>query len=171
MKGFKILDIVKHSMFLFGLIYFCPVDAQVFGGNPASQKWLQYDTDSVRVIFPYGMVSAAKRLINNATNIQLNDRSSLGHQQRKINLVLQNGRTESNAYVGLAPWRSEFYTIAPQDPFELGAINWIDNLTIHELRHVQQYNNFKKGLTKFASVLFGRNDRCEALSLTMAASA
>ena len=155
---------MKYLMLLFGLFFFSQLDAQYFGGNPKGQKWLQYNTDSVRVIFPQGMELAAKRILHNAASIQQNDRSSLGVAQRKINLVLQNGRTESNAYVGLAPWRSEFYTNAPQDPFELGAINWIDNLTIHEFRHVQQYSNFNKGLSKFASIILGQQGQALANS-------
>jgi hypothetical protein len=155
---------MKHLMVLLGLLFFSQLDAQYFGGNPAGQKWLQYNTDSVRIIFPHGMESAAKRILKNAASIQQNDRSSLGAAQRKINLVLQNGRTESNAYVGLAPWRSEFYTTAPQDPFELGAINWIDNLTIHEFRHVQQYSNFNKGFSKFASIILGEQGQALANS-------
>ena len=76
-------------MLLFGLFFFSQLDAQYFGGNPKGQKWLQYNTDSVRVIFPQGMELAAKRILHNAASIQQNDRSSLGVAQRKINLVLQ----------------------------------------------------------------------------------
>jgi hypothetical protein len=155
---------MKQLMIFFGLVLFSQLDAQYFGGNSVGQKWLQYSTDSIRVIFPKGLESIAKRVIDNASRIQQNDPSSLGSQQRKINVILQNGRTESNAYVGLAPWRSEFYTIAPQDPFELGAINWVDNLTIHETRHVQQYSNFNKGLSKFASMILGEQGQAVANS-------
>ena len=163
-RGIKFLDRMKYLLFLIGLIYFSQVGAQVFGGNPAREKWLQYNTDSIRVIFPHGMEAAAKRIIKNASNIRVADKSSLGNYQRKISLVLQTGSTNSNAYVGLAPWRSEFYTISPQDPFEMGAINWIDNLTIHEFRHVQQYSNFNKGLSNVASIILGEQGLALATS-------
>ncbi|MEI6087011.1 MAG: hypothetical protein WCR66_05455 [Bacteroidota bacterium] len=155
MLGIKFIKRIKYLLFLMGLLFCSQVGAQIFGGNPAKQKWLQYDTDSVRVIFPHGMEDAAMRIVKNSSKIQQDDKSSLGSRQRKISVVLQNGRPESNAYVGLAPWRSEFYTIAPQDPFEMGAVNWIDNLTIHEFRHVQQYSNFNKGLSNFAYIILG----------------
>jgi hypothetical protein len=166
MLGIRFFRRIKYLLILFGMLFCSHVGAQVFGGNPPKLKWLQYDTDSVRVIFPNGMEASAKRIIENAAKIRQNDKSSLGNHQRKISVVLQNGRTESNAYVGLAPWRSEFYTIAPQDPFELGAINWIDNLTIHEFRHVQQYSNFNKGLSNVAYYILGE----QGLALANSAS-
>lgn len=153
---------MKVWLILFGILFYSHLDAQYFGGNPAGQKWLQIQTDSVSVIFPKGMEYVAKRIINFSSRIQQNDPSSLGNHQRKINVVLQNGRTESNAYVTLAPWRSEFYTIAPQDPFQLGAINWVDNLTIHEFRHFQQYSNFNHGFSKFASFILGEQGQALA---------
>jgi hypothetical protein len=164
MKGIKYIGIKKYFLFLMGLLFCSQILAQIFGGNPAKQKWLQYDTDSVRVIFPQGMENAARRIITNSAKIRKDDKSSLGGLQRKISVVLQSGRTESNAYVGLAPWRSEFYTIPPQDPFAMGAVNWIDNLTIHEFRHVQQYSNFNKGLSKFASTILGEQGQALANS-------
>jgi hypothetical protein len=57
--------------------------------------------------------------------------------------------------VGLGPFRSEFYTNPAQNAFELGAVSWMDNLALHEFRHVQQYSNFNKGLSKAATFLFG----------------
>jgi hypothetical protein len=164
MIGNKYMARKEYLLFIIGMLFCSQIGAQIFGGNPSKYKWLQFDTDTVKVIFPHGMENAAKRIIENVSKIQQGDKSSLGGSQRKINVVLQNGRTESNAYVGLAPWRSEFYTIAPQDPFEMGAINWIDNLTIHEFRHVQQYNNFNKGLSKFASILLGEQGQAIANS-------
>lgn len=164
MKENKIAIRIKQLVFIVAIFIMAKTHAQYFGGNPIGQKWLQYNTDVARVIFPNGMENAAKRVLENASKIQQNDRSSLGTMQRKISVILQNGRTESNAYVGLAPWRSEFYTIAPQDPFELGALNWVDNLSIHEFRHVQQYSNFNQGLSKFASILLGEQGQVVANS-------
>jgi alkyl sulfatase BDS1-like metallo-beta-lactamase superfamily hydrolase len=36
--------------------------AQNFGGNPASVKWQQINTDAVKVIYPKGMDSSAARV-------------------------------------------------------------------------------------------------------------
>jgi len=138
--------------------------AQEFSGNPRSVKWQQINTDTVKIIFPKGMEANAMHLATVVHAIQRNDSASLGTQLKKINLVIQNEQTFSNAYVGLAPWRTEFYTTPPQNPFELGANNWIDNLAIHEFRHVHQYANFNKGFSKFASFLLGEQGRAVANS-------
>src|SRR5919112_3516475 len=127
---------------------------QEFGGNPSSIKWKQINTDTARVIFPAGLESAGERVATIIHDLQKNHSSTIGSRVRKINIVLQNQTTISNAYVGLGPYRSEFYLFAPQNSFSLGALNWLDNLSLHEYRHVEQYANFNVGLTRVASVLF-----------------
>jgi hypothetical protein len=129
--------------------------AQVFGGNPPSIKWDQVNTPEVKVIFPYGMDSAGRRvaaIIHGMNNTIL---PTIGAKQQQISVLLQNQTTISNAYVGLAPFRSEFYLTPEQNSFDIGSLNWVDQLAIHEYRHVQQYNNFNIGLSKGLHILFG----------------
>ena len=109
-----------------------------------------------------GLEDAGNRVASIIHDLQKNHRSTIGNRLRKINIVLQNQSTVSNGYVGLGPYRSEFYLFAPQNSFELGALNWSDNLSVHEFRHVQQYNNFNVGLSKVASVLFGQQGQAFA---------
>ena len=155
---------MKYVLILLFAICCNSIMAQEFSGNPRSVKWQQINTDTVKIIFAKGMEASAMHLATVVHAIQRNDSASLGPQLKKINLVIQNEQTFSNAYVGLAPWRSEFYTTPPQNPFELGANNWIDNLAIHEFRHVHQYANFNKGFSKFASFLLGEQGRAVANS-------
>ena len=130
------------------------LQAQQFGGNPPSLKWKQINTDSARVIFPAGLDSQASRVASiihwlaahPSTGLQS---ISLGDQLKKINIVLQNQSTISNAYVGLGPFRSEFFLTPFANNFEEGSIAWSDLLAVHEYRHVMQFNNFKNGLSKF----------------------
>jgi hypothetical protein len=140
-------------LFLFTLSF---SKAQNFGGNSPS-KWAQINTDTVRVIFPKGLDSIANRIATVAHYLQRDTASS--YRFKKINLVLQNNSTASNAYVTLAPYRSEFFLMAPQNPFELGSMSWVDNLIVHEWRHVQQYNYFNRGLSRVASVFLGQEGR------------
>ena len=135
---------------------------QEFGGNPSSIKWRQINTDTARVIFPAGLESAGTRVATIIHDLQKSHTSAIGDRLRKINIVLQNQTTISNAYVGLGPYRSEFYLFAPQNSFALGSLNWADNLSLHEYRHVQQYSNFNVGLSKVASVLFGQQGQALA---------
>ena len=136
--------------------------AQKFGGNPSSIHWQQINTDTVRVIFPKGFDAKAQRISTVVHALQKNYAQSIGNRIRKVSIVLHNQTLLSNAYVGLAPYRSEFYLTPPQNPFELGAVNWADNLAVHEFRHVQQYSNFNKGFSKFASVVLGEQGQAIA---------
>lgn len=139
---------------------------QQFGGTPPSQKWQQISTDTARVIFPVGMDSAAKRVAAVVHYLAAQQPVSLGDQLRKINIVLQNQTTVGNGYVGLGPFRSEFYLTPILSNFDEGSISWTDQLAVHEYRHVQQFNNFRNGLSKTMGTLFGE----EGLALAVNAS-
>jgi len=141
--------------------------AQQFGGNPPSVKWQQINTDTARIIFPKGYDARARRIANIIHTLQRNYSHTIGDTIRKISIVLQNQGLVSNGYVGLAPYRSEFYTTPPQNAFELGAINWTDNLAVHEFRHVQQFSNFNKGGSKLAGFFFGEQGRTVANAIAI----
>ncbi|WDF76263.1 hypothetical protein PQ469_20455 [Mucilaginibacter sp. KACC 22773] len=129
--------------------------AQEFGGNPPSIKWKQVNTPAAKVIFPYGMDTAAVNVANIVQQMNGLIKLTIGNKQRQISIVLQNQTTISNAYVGLAPFRSEFFLTPQQNSFEIGSLPWQQQLAIHEFRHVQQYNNFNVGLSRFLHILFG----------------
>lgn len=144
------------------LFIFLFSSAQEFGGNPPSTKWQQVNTDTVRLIFPKGWDVQAQRIATIVHQLQKQYAHSIGDNIRKINMVLQDQTLFSNAYVGLAPYRSEFYLTPPQNAFTLGAVRWTDNLAVHEFRHVQQYSNFNKGLSRLASFFLGEQGRAVA---------
>ena len=83
--------------------------AQVFGGDPTHVKWKQINTPVARIIFPKGLDSVGQRITNVITFINTPMQNTIGKKSKKINLVIQNQTTISNAYVGLGPFRSEFY--------------------------------------------------------------
>lgn len=141
--------------------------AQQFGGHPPSVKWKQIDTDSSRVIYPAGLDSSARRVAAVVNALDRYTAPSIGNRYRKIDIVLQPATTISNAYVMLGPFRSEFQLTPQQNSFELGSLPWVDNLAIHEFRHVQQYNNFNRGLSKAFHFLFGQEGQALANALTI----
>lgn len=141
--------------------------AQQFGGNPPSLKWRQLNTDTARVIFPSGLEVQAQQVAAIVHQLSRTTLPTLGPSQRKINIVLQNQTTISNGYVGLAPFRSEFELNAEQNSFELGSLPWNKMLAIHEYRHVQQYNNFRVGISGAFYYLFGEGGQAFANSLAV----
>ncbi|MGB3615353.1 MAG: hypothetical protein WBA10_16285, partial [Elainellaceae cyanobacterium] len=146
----RLLSILLCSFILANL------SAQSIGLHPPSVDWQQIDTDTVRVIFPAGYEQQAQRVANQIHTLQREHTRSIGEQYFKFDLVLQTETTTPNAYVGLAPFRSEFFTTPPQSFHQLGLTPWNDLLTIHEFRHVQQNSNERRGLTKLASYLQGQ---------------
>jgi hypothetical protein len=129
--------------------------AQEFGGNPPSLKWKQVNTPPARIIFPAGMDSAGIRVANIVQQMNGLIKPTIGFKQRQVNIVLQNQTTIANGYVGLAPFRSEFFLTPEQNSFDIGSLPWPQQLAIHEFRHVQQYNNFNVGLSRALHILFG----------------
>lgn len=132
-------------------------NAQRFGGHPASTRWRQINTDTVRVIFPAGLEKQAADVAITTHRLGLTTVSTLGDRLHKISIVLQPYTTVSNGYVSLGPRRSEFLLTPEQNSFNLGSLPWYHTLALHEYRHVQQYNNFNKGLSKFMYILFGED--------------
>jgi hypothetical protein len=51
-----------------------------------------------------------------------------------------------------------------QNSLRLGSLTWTDQLAVHEYRHVQQYMNFRKGLSKFAYIVAGEEGQVLANS-------
>jgi hypothetical protein len=143
------------------LLPFCAV-AQQFGGNPPSIRWNQVNTPAAKVIFPAGMDSAAIRVADIVQRMNSAVQPTIGYKQKQVSILLQNQTTISNAYVGLAPFRSEFYLTPEQNSFQLGSLQWTDQLAIHEFRHVQQYNNFNVGLSHTLKLLFGEGGQAVA---------
>jgi hypothetical protein len=132
--------------------------SQQFGGNPPSLKWKQIHTDSVRIIFPTGLDSQAQRISNIIHYLAAEKPVSLGDRLKQINIVLQNQTIISNGYVGLGPFRSEFFLTPFPNNFDEGSISWPDLLALHEYRHVQQFNNFHRGLSNSCIIYLGKRD-------------
>ncbi len=152
----------KSILLILSTLIFSQSFSQVFGGDAPSVKWKQINTPSSRVIFPQGLDSVATRITNIISYIKQPSTQTIGNLSKKINIVLQNQTTVSNAYVSLGPFRSEFYLTAEQNSFDMGSLPWPDQLTIHEYRHVEQYNNFDVGLSKVMRTIFGEEGQALA---------
>jgi len=140
---------------------------QRFGANPSSVKWKKIRGTAADIVFPNGSDADALR-VNAITRLLENqDSGRLGNARLRIPIVLQKLPTVSNAYVGLGPWRSEFFLFPPQDALNLGSTSWLDNLSVHEYRHVHQYANFRKGLSKFAYLIAGQEGQALANSASV----
>ncbi|MCB9274613.1 MAG: PD40 domain-containing protein [Lewinellaceae bacterium] len=128
------------------------IPANTIGANPLSLKWKQIQTDRVQVIFPEELEPAGQRVANLVHYLWDNNTESIGENRQKVTILLQNQTLIPNGFVAVGPFRSEFNMTPPQ--FNCPT-DWLDLLTIHEYRHVQQFGNSKHGLTKLVKTTFG----------------
>lgn len=149
------------------LIVFCLLGqatiAQPFGGTPASFKWKELQTDTVRIVFPATMEAEARRIAGLLHALQRSE--NIPH--KRISILLRDQTMISNGYVGLAPWRSEWYITPPRSLLTLGANRWNDMLAIHEWKHVQQYNRLDKGFSHTMRFLLGEQGQALANALSV----
>ncbi|MEP6513342.1 MAG: hypothetical protein ABJA79_05705 [Parafilimonas sp.] len=153
---------MRNLVFYFLFFTFHFANAQEFGGEPSSLQWKQVNTDTVRIIFPQGLDSIAKRIAAITSKEQQQYSSTIGNKLHKVSIVLHSQSIFSNAFVALGPWRSEFFLTPQQNAFELGSISWTDLLSVHEYRHVEQYSNFNVGGSHVMRILFGDNGQALA---------
>lgn len=142
-------------------------NAQIFGGNPPSLKFYELNTDTVRIIFPKQLEKQAREAAWLSHQLVKGSTATLGNKLRKFNVVLQNQTTASNAYVGAAPWRSEFYMMPDLSNLGSGAIPWHQYLSLHEFRHTEQFSNFNRTIPKIAGFFFGQEGQAVAMNLAV----
>lgn len=129
--------------------------AQRLGYLPPKTKWHQLRHDSLRIIYPQGHETKAKRMASLMLKLAAADPIAKDSRYNPIDVVLQPQTNTANGYVGLAPYVSEIYLQPNENPFELGSLPWEDLLAIHEYRHVQQVNAVNTGISHIIKVIFG----------------
>lgn len=127
------------------------------GPQPSSMKWKYVENDKVKVIFPENNQAEAIRIADLITYVNKNATVSVGNKSKKLDILLNTNNAQGNGYVALAPYRSEFYATGFQDFNDLGSMDWLDTLAIHEYRHALQFNNANRGFTKFLYLLQGQS--------------
>ncbi|UKT62318.1 TolB family protein [Pedobacter mucosus] len=116
-----------------------PVFGQIFSTaqNPLSVKWNYINSGGFEIIYPTALEKDAQRMANTLPYIYTKVGLGLRQQKTTIPLLLQNQGTIANGFVQLAPKKSEFYTTPPQ---YFDSQDWLNNLAVHELRHVAQFD-------------------------------
>ncbi|HEY4786074.1 MAG TPA: hypothetical protein VIH57_08490, partial [Bacteroidales bacterium] len=110
-------------------------------------------TPHFQIIFPAEFEKEANRLATTLDYLYDHVSKTLNYQPRKISVLLHSESSYSNGLVTWAPKRMELYTTPAQDNY---AQDWLDQLAVHELRHVVQINKLNQGITQIMSILFGQ---------------
>ena len=122
------------------------------GQPPASVRWQQINTGNFRIIYPETFGPRALRLASLLEESWQLTGHSLGHQPRKIPVLVHNHAARSNGLVSWAPRRMELYPVPPQDA---RGNEWLLQLAVHEQRHVVQVDRLNRGTTKALSRVLG----------------
>lgn len=132
----QIIRILYILILLFNSLY---VSGQIFdtSQNPLSVKWRQICTSGFNIIYPTELEKEAQRLANTFTKIYPLVGADYHLQKTTLPVVLQNRGTTANGFVQLAPKKTQFYTTPPQ---QFDSQDWLNNLAVHELRHVAQFD-------------------------------
>lgn len=142
---------------LFPLLSASAQTLPILDQNPASLRWYRIRTPHFSVLYPEGFGAPAQRTARKLEELYEPVSATLGRRPRRLPLLLQNQTTVSNGFVTLTPRRSEFYTTPPQDPGLLGTNDWLNLLSVHEFRHVVQFEKARQGFGNALFALFGYN--------------
>lgn len=151
------LSIVRYIIAII-LILFSFVKKDIYcqffewGQDPASIRWHQLNTENFKIIFPSEIKDNALKMSCLLEESYLQNAFQLQHKASKIPVVMHNQSVESNGFVGIAPKRMEIF-IQP-DPGNYPG-EWLQQLAIHEQRHVTQIAKVNQGFTRFLSCFLG----------------
>lgn len=147
--------LLRISACLFLIFFSSLLQAQTLGLLPYPTKWQELKHDSLSVIYPEGFDSTATRVASLMLTMASADPITTKGRYKPIQVILQPYTNQSNGYVRLAPYSSEFFLQPYENPFYLGSLPWADLLAIHEYRHVQQVNAVNTGISHVVKVLLG----------------
>lgn len=159
------LMMLFFSFSLWAQVIEAPINSIDFMQNPSGIEWREIETEHFQLIFPSFIEKEAQRAAHLLETAYPYVTRSLEEKPPRISLVLQAHTTESNGFVTLAPRRSEFFLTPSVNPV-LGNTEWVKTLSIHELRHVVQFQKGRRGFSKFLYVILGEVGQALGLAFT-----
>lgn len=122
------------------------------GQEPASLKWRRISSLNFEVIYPESFEVEAHKVVNLMELAYKKVGYSLDHLPPKVSLILHTQTVKSNAFLGWAPQRIEMYTTPNQNIY---STDWMQQLAVHEYRHMVQLSKIDQEMPRIFRVLFG----------------
>lgn len=122
------------------------------GQEPASLKWRRISSLNFEVIYPESFEVEAHKVVNLMELAYKKVGYSLDHLPPKVSLILHTQTVKSNAFLGWAPQRIEMYTTPNQNIY---STDWMQQLAVHEYRHMVQLSKIDQEMPKLFRILFG----------------
>lgn len=143
---------------LFLLILFPrPLDAQngPYDQDSSSLKWKTLDNEFVQVIYPDYLKPKAIEVANLIEHYSKVVGQSYGiDKPKKVSLILRPDFADPNGFVTLGPRRSEWHAMGTFSPLT-SSLDWYQILSIHEYRHVNQFDYFQQDSVQVLNYIFG----------------
>ena len=155
MVGNSMLCSMKRIwIFLYFIFFYATLNAQYYsiGEDPSKIHWRQINTPDFQIVFPASFESKAQHLAAMLEKVYQYAGKTLNHSPHKISVILHTRLVSSNGLVSWAPARMELFTTPPQDTY---AQDWLDQLAIHEFRHVVQIDKIDSELPNLFKILLG----------------
>jgi len=143
---FCLLLLFLYPSFLFGQYY-------DLGQDPASVKWRQIRTPQFQIIYPDAFETQAQKMVTTLEYMYSNGTKTLAYKPQRIPLIVHSSNIVPNAITAWAPKRIELFPCPPQDSY---AESWMNQLIVHEYRHVAQFDRANQGFTKVLSWFIGQ---------------
>jgi len=138
--------------FLALLPYLLAAQYYSVGEDPSGIRWRQINTTNFQIICPTDFEIKAQRLASILEKVYVDAGTSLQHQPRKISIILHTSTVRSNGFAAWAPARVELFTTPHQEVY---AQDWLEQLAIHEFRHVVQIDKIGSELPGIFKIILG----------------
>jgi len=129
--------------------------AQYFqtGQDPSFISWRQINTVNFQVIYPEEFEIQAQRVSYILEKVYCYGSKSLNFNPRKVSVILHTHTVNSNGLVAWAPKRIELFTTPNQ---QIYAQDWLEQLGVHEFRHLVQMDKIQSELPGLLTALLGQ---------------
>lgn len=129
------------------LVSFLSAQAQLYelGQDPASVKWRYIRTGNFKIIYPDNYETGAINLANSLEYAHTCVPLSLGARTQRTNIIIHNRTVVPNAFSLWLPQRAEFFICPSQNSY---AQDWMEQLSIHEYRHMVQFYRAGQGISR-----------------------
>jgi len=136
------------------ILSFRCANAQFFqtGQDPSQIKWRQINTDNFQIIYPEEFDKQAQKVSFVLEKVYKYGSKTLNFHPRKVSVILHTRTVNSNGLVAWAPKRIELFTTPNQ---QIYAQDWIEQLGLHEFRHLVQLDKIQSELPLLVKAILG----------------
>jgi hypothetical protein len=148
---------MKSLILAFLLLYVTPTFAQQFDTMQSSPSfdWKTISNDYVQVIYPDYLQGESVYIANLVEHYAKFVGQTYGIKDPQLfRLIIRPEPAEPNGFVTLAPRRSEWFSSSMFSPY-VGSAEWYQILSIHEYRHVNQFDYFNQRGTRYFYYVMG----------------